>query len=260
MNAARDLLGPSDLLAVFWRALLIQATWSYDRMQTLGFAYAMEPALRKLYPDQAEYEARLRVHLEYFNTQPYFASFILGGAVRLEQDRATGDSRDADAAGLKAALMAPLGALGDSFFWGALKPFAAILAVAVLLTGGWWAPFLFFTLYNAWHVGLRLWMLFLGYASGGDAVALMARYHFTKMARRLKVVSLVLLGTIPGMMFLWRPEFRPAWSVPIPASMAAGLACMIVLVAVVRRGASPVKLLLGLAAFCLALAYAGVSL
>jgi PTS system mannose-specific IID component len=260
VNGVRDVLGMSDLLSVFWRAFLIQASWSYDRMQTLGFAYALEPALRKLYPDRTEYEARLRVHLEYFNTQPYFASFILGAAARLEQDRATGGNRDADVAGLKAALMAPLGALGDSFFWGALRPFASVLSVAVLVTGGWWAPLLFFALYNSWHVGLRLWLLFLGYASGGDAVALMARVRFTKIARRLKVVSLILLGSIPGMMLLWRPEFKPVWSVPIPVSITAGLSFMIVSVSVARRGVSPVKLMLGLAAVCLALAYAGVVL
>ncbi len=52
-------------------------------MQSLGFAYAIEPVLRKLYPDQAEYESRLRIHLEYFNTQPYLASFILGAVVTI---------------------------------------------------------------------------------------------------------------------------------------------------------------------------------
>ncbi len=258
MNSARDAIKASDLLGVFRRSLLIQASWSFDRMQTLGFAYAIEPALRKLYPDQAEYEARLKVHLEYFNTQPYFASFILGAAVRLEEDRATGRNRESDVSGLKAALMAPLGALGDSFFWGGLKPLAAVVAVSVLMAGAWWAPILFLALYNACHVGLRVGMLFWGYASGGDAVALMARFRFTKTARRLKVLSLTLLGSILGMMPLWRPEFRTAFGVPAAAAMAAGLAFMLVMVAVIRRGGSPVILMLGLAALCLALAYGGV--
>src|SRR5512144_3368608 len=110
MNDNRKVIGIFDLFAVFWRALLIQASWSFDRMQTLGFAYAIEPALRKLYSYQNEYGERLKVHLEYFNTQPYFASFIIGAAVRLEEDRATGRNTAPDIAGLKAALMAPLGA------------------------------------------------------------------------------------------------------------------------------------------------------
>jgi PTS system mannose-specific IID component len=258
MNVAREIPGMRDLLSVFRRAFLIQASWSFDRMQTVGFAYAIEPALRKLYPVQAEYEDRLRVHLEYFNTQPYFASFILGAAVRLEQDRATGRNPAADVSGLKSALMAPLGALGDSFFWGALKPMAALTAVAVLMTGAWWAPVLFLALYNVWHLGLRLSMLIWGYTSGGDAVALMARYRFTRMAKRFKVISLSMLGGILGMMPLWRPEFRLEVGAPGVVMMLSGLAVMLALVACMRRGGSPVKLMLGLAACCLALAYAGV--
>ncbi|MGE5174026.1 MAG: PTS system mannose/fructose/sorbose family transporter subunit IID [Betaproteobacteria bacterium] len=257
MNGDRNMIGTIDLLMVFWRAFFLQASWSFDRMQTVGFAYAIEPVLKKLYTDPIEYNDRLRLHLEYFNTQPYFASFILGAAVRLEQDRATGRNTTADVSGLKATLMAPLGALGDSFFWGSLKPMAAVAAVAVLMTGSWWAPILFLMLYNAWHVGLRLGMLFWGFASGGDVAALMTRYRFTIMAKRFKIVSLSLLGAILGMMPSWRPEFRPVFNAGlVPALLGLGLT--IVLLEFMRRGGSPVKLMLGLAVICLVLAYAGV--
>jgi PTS system mannose-specific IID component len=258
MNEAHNAIGPAALFAVLRRAFLIQASWSFERMQAYGFAYAMEPALRRLYRDRAEYEDRLRVHQEYFNTQPYLASFILGAAVRLEEDRATGRNPAADVSALKAALMAPLGALGDSFFWGALKPMAAVAAVAVLMTGSWWAPILFLALFNLWHLTLRAGMLFWGYASGGDAVALMGRFPFTRTARRFKVISLSLLGGILGLMPLWRQEFRPALPAPGPVLTLAGMAATLVLVALLRRGGSPVKLMLGLAVLCLALAYAGV--
>jgi PTS system mannose-specific IID component len=251
-------IGLGDLLGVFWRAFLIQSSWSFERMQSLGFCYAIEPVLKKLYPDQAEYEARLRLHMDYFNTQPYLASFILGAAVRLEQDRASGRNSAADVPGLKAALMSPLGALGDSFFWGALKPFAAVTAAALFITGSWWAPLLFLLLYNSWHVGLRTAVLFWGYTSGGDAVELMARYRFTKMAKLFKVMSLSALGGMLGALPLWRPEFRPALNIPVPLMALAGLALTVVLVAILRKGGSPIKLMLGLAACCLVLAYAGV--
>ena len=66
----------------------MQASWSFERMQSLGFAFAIAPALKKLYPNGAEYESRLRLHMDYFNTQPYLASFILGAVVRMEEERA----------------------------------------------------------------------------------------------------------------------------------------------------------------------------
>jgi PTS system mannose-specific IID component len=251
-------IGLGDLFGVFWRSLLIQSSWSFERMQTLGFCYAIEPVLRKLYPDQTEYEARLRLHLDYFNTQPYLASFILGATVRLEQDRASGRNGAADVPGLKTALMSPLGALGDSFFWGALKPFAAVVAAVMLITGSWWAPLLFLLLYNSWHVGLRAAVLFWGYTSGGDAVELMTRYRFTKMAKLFKVMSLCVLGGMLGALPLWRTEFKPAIHLPVTLLTPAGLVLTMVLVAIVRSGGSPIKLMLGLAISCLVLAYAGV--
>lgn len=249
-----------DLLRVFWRSLLIQASWSYDGMQSLGFSYALLPVLKKLYPDRAEFEARLRLHREYFNTQPYLASFILGAVVKLEEDRAAGSAPGAviDAAGLKAALMAPLGALGDSFFWGALKPLAAVIAVALAMAGAWWAPILFLVLYNLWHVGLRMSVLFWGYHSRGDAMALMERYSFTRMARLFKAISLSVLGGIIATISGWRPELVPELPLPGPVLAVAALTGTVVLVVALRRGGSPIKLMLGLALFCLALAYAGV--
>ncbi len=252
-------IGVGDLLRVFWRSLLLQASWSYDGMQALGFSYALLPVLKKLYPDRAEFEARLRLHMEYFNTQPYLASFLLGAVARLEEDRATGcASSGADVSGLKTALMAPLGALGDSFFWGALKPLAAVIAVALVMAGVWWAPFLFLALYNLWHVGLRLSVLFWGYHSRGDAMALMARYSFTKMARLFKASSLSVLGGLLATSSQWRPEFASTLPLPGPVLAAAALASTLVFVFVLRRGGSPIKLMLGLALFCLALAYSGV--
>lgn len=255
----KPVVGTGDLLTVFWRSLLIQASWSYDGMQSLGFSYALLPVLKKLYPDRAEFESRLRLHMEYFNTQPYLAAFILGAVVRLEEERAAGRASAAiDATGLKAALMAPLGALGDSLFWGALKPLAAVIAVALVMAGIWWAPILFLVLYNFWHVGLRLSVLFRGYRSSGDAMALMERYHFTRMARLFKAISLAVLGGIVATISGWRP-FGTSLPLPGPVIAVAALICTLFLVSVLRRGGSPIKLMLGLAVFCLALAYAGVA-
>jgi PTS system mannose-specific IID component len=228
-------------------------------MQSLGFAFAIEPVLRKLYPDQAEYEARLRIHLEYFNTQPYLASFILGAVVRMEEDRAAGRKVSEDVTGLKSALMAPLGALGDTFFWGALKPFASVVTVALLMTGHWWAPLLFLVFYNICHVGLRASMLFWGYQSGGDAMPLMARHSLMSTSKRLKRMTLAVLGGVIGMVPDWSMEFKPDVSMStITLIPPVWLVVTLVLVAILRLGGSPIKLMLGLAVLCIALAYAGV--
>lgn len=227
-------------------------------MQSLGFAFAMVPVLRRLYPDPAERGRRVALHMEYFNTQPYLASFILGAAARLEEELALGSRPDADVSELKKTLMAPLGALGDSFFWGSLKPLAAAAAVAALLAGAWWAPVLFLVLFNAGHVTLRLALVRLGYRTGGDVVALLSRYNFTRLASLFKAMTLAVAGSAVGMVTLWREEFRPLWPCPAPACALAGLAMALVLAGLLRKGLSPAKLMLGLAALCLALAFGGI--
>jgi PTS system mannose-specific IID component len=243
---------------VFWRSFFIQASWSFDRLQSLGFAFAMVPVLRRLYPDRTSFSARLNEHLEYFNTQPYLASFILGAAARAEEKRAAGKGPAADPAEIKRTLMAPLGALGDSFFWGALKPFAAAVAVATLLGGAWWAPLLYLGLYNAVHVGLRAALIFEGYRTGGDVVALLSRYQFTRMSRLFKVLSLTMVGCIAGTVTAWGPEIRPYEPASGLLLAAAVLAAVLGMIFLLRTRLSPVKLMLGLAALCLGLALGGI--
>jgi mannose/fructose/N-acetylgalactosamine-specific phosphotransferase system component IID len=246
-----------DLLGVFWRSFFIQSSWSYARMQSLGFAFALIPVLRRLYPDRAEYAARLGVHLEYFNTQPYLASFLLGAVARKEEQRAAGWSRVDEASAVKKALMAPLGALGDSYFWGGLKPLAASVAVAALLSGAWWAPLLFLALYNVAHVGMRGALIFAGYATGGDVAVLVSRFHITHTARVFKVLALSVIGCIAGTAAFWDPLFRPVRSAAGPAVPAAAMAAVLGLSGLLRIGGTPVKLMIGLAAFCLALVLGG---
>ena len=71
----------STLLRVFWRCLFLQASWNRRGMQNLGFAYSIDPALRRLYPDPVARRDALRRHLGLFNCHPYMASAIVGGAI-----------------------------------------------------------------------------------------------------------------------------------------------------------------------------------
>lgn len=258
MSGEGRTIGRTDLLKVFLRSLLIQASWSFERMQSLGFAYAMLPVLAKLYPDREELESRLKSHQVYFNTQPYLSAFILGAGVRLEEERARGMRSDDDVAGMKESLMAPLGALGDSLFWAGLKPLAASLAVFLLLTGAVWAPLVYLVLYNILHLFIRVGVLFFGYDSAGDAALFVAKYNFTSVARLFKAIALCFVGAIIGSAAVWRPEFRIDIGLPGAATAMGSLVIVTAIIALMRRGASPLALMLALSALCIAAATIGV--
>ena len=126
----------ATLARSFWRCLFLQAAWNRRGMQNLGFAYAIDPALRALYPEPARREGALGRHLQFFNCHPYMAGAILGGAIHHEERVAAGAEPGAQPLQYKQTLQGPLAALGDGFFWTALRPFfGALGAVGALAFG-----------------------------------------------------------------------------------------------------------------------------
>lgn len=115
----------SDLNAVVRRSNLFQGSWNFERMQALGFAYAMVPVIKRLYPDPNDpgRKAAIKRHSEFFNTQPFVGAPILGVTIAMEEERANGKEID-DAAinGIKVGLMGPLAGVGDPIFWGNCSP------------------------------------------------------------------------------------------------------------------------------------------
>src|SRR5512137_100889 len=90
-DAPRRTLGHATLLHVFARSLFLQAAWNPKGMQNLGFAYALYPALERLYPDPRDLAEATERHLCCFNSHPYFAASIVGGALHHEEKIARGE-------------------------------------------------------------------------------------------------------------------------------------------------------------------------
>src|SRR5258705_2535611 len=86
---------PSDLRRVAWRTLLLQAAFNYERQQGIGWAFALDPALRRIYPDDALRRERLAEHTPHFNTQPTLASVALRALAALEEQPAASGPGDA---------------------------------------------------------------------------------------------------------------------------------------------------------------------
>lgn len=101
-------LSRHDRMSVAWRSQFLQGSWNYERMQNVGWAYALIPAIKKLYTTKEDRSAALKRHLEFFNTHPYVASPIIGVTLALEEERANGAAID-DAAiqGVKIGMMGP---------------------------------------------------------------------------------------------------------------------------------------------------------
>lgn len=137
----------------FWRTFPLQACFCYERMQNVGFAYQMVPALKKLYPDKEEASKALKRHLAIFNTTPCVVPFITGASIAMEEKfkkaRENGEECDEESINaVKTALMGPLAGIGDSFFWGTLRIIAAGIGASLAAQGSILGAVLFFLMYK----------------------------------------------------------------------------------------------------------------
>lgn len=223
MSAPSVNLPGSTVRRVFWRCLFLQAAWNRRGMQNLGFAYAIDPALRRLYDDPAARGAALRRHLGAFSCHPCTAAAILGGAIHHEERVAAGQEPEGAPQQFKQVLQGPFAAVGDGFFGSGLRPFFGALAAVGTLVLGWPALVAALLLYNVVQLWLR-WELFrAGLRAGDGVVARLAALGLPAWAARLRDAGAVLCGVAAGLFALSAASRSgPGGALVVLAAAAAG--------------------------------------
>ena len=184
------------LCNVLMRTFFLQSTWNFERMQNLGFCYAILPALREIYNKEDELQDALKRHVEFFNTHPYMASAIIGTVIGMEEDVKNGNVSGDEVKTLKTAVMGSCGAMGDSFFWGVLKPFASIVSVLLAAFGQIIAPLIFLLLYNIPHMAIKIFGLYDGCREGMQVFDRFKTLNLHVLARRVKFLGVILAGLL----------------------------------------------------------------
>ena len=162
-------LSQSDRRKVWWRLTFLQGSWNYERMQNLGWAYALMPAIKKLYTTKEDRAAALERHLEFFNTHPYVAAPIMGVTMALEEERANGAEIDDTAIqGVKIGMMGPLAGVGDPVFWYTVRPILGALGASLALAGNIMGPIIFFLGWNIIRMAFLWYTQEVGYRAGSN--------------------------------------------------------------------------------------------
>jgi PTS system mannose-specific IID component len=230
------------LFGIFLRSLFIAAALNFRRMQNLGFAYAMMPVIRKKQDTAAETDERLTRHLQMFNTHPYLSTPLIGSLVRMEEEQ-DGPDGASSVEMVKKSLSGPYAAIGDTFFWGALRPCGGIVAVALSGLGWALAPLAFLLIYTPAHICVRTQGFLEGYRRGKQGVEFVRRMDLPRIAGRLRWISLVVLAAWGG----WLAQRFPmsAEGIPSPAAAPAALAVVVICWMLIRKGVSQVYILYG---------------
>jgi PTS system mannose-specific IID component len=197
----RKKLNKSILFKIFLRSFFIHTTLNFRRMQNLGFAMAVIPVIREWNLSVKEAAGLLTRHLQMFNTHPYFTGPVLGSVVRLEEK--SGGGEVSDSIMIKQSLMGPYAAIGDTFFWGALRPFAAIVACVLAYAGYLVAPLAFLLLYTPSHLWVRLKGFIEGYKRGKQGIEFIRMMDLPRIAVRIRWISLIVLAGPAAFLFTY---------------------------------------------------------
>jgi mannose/fructose/N-acetylgalactosamine-specific phosphotransferase system component IID len=224
------------LIRVFARSLFLQTLWNFERMQNVGFAFSVEPLLRKAHKTKSGFNAALRRHMGFFNAHPYLATTVMGVIYNSEKNAVDQDMKIVQTSiVLKDSMGGAFGAIGDHVLWGTWRPFCAVLAMCVGLwiayprdMGGeltyslfhtpaaalcakWWAVG-FLGLFNAVHLWLRWRGLQRSVDLGPQVVGWMQSLHLQSWAAQIRRLGLVTMAVMI-LMYLarWRSSDMLLW-------------------------------------------------
>ena len=196
-NTNRLSLDKKTRRAVMLRSQFIQGSWNYERMQNGGWCFAMIPAIKKLYTKKEDQIAAMKRHMEFFNTQPYVASPILGVVMALEEEKANGSPVD-DAAiqGVKIGMMGPLAGVGDPVFWFTVRPLLAAMGASLAMSGNIIGPILFFVLWNVIRLAFLWYTQEFGYKAGMSIAEDMSGGLLKKVTQGSAILGMFVLGAL----------------------------------------------------------------
>lgn len=103
-------LNKKDIKNLFFRSFYIQHSYSYARMQGLGFVWAIQHALKKIHKNENDFREACKRHTEFLNTHPYVSLGLIGLVLAMEEHKEPPSAIQS----MKIALMGPFAAIGDS--------------------------------------------------------------------------------------------------------------------------------------------------
>ena len=190
-------LSKSDRKKVWWRSHFLQGSWNYERMQNLGWAYSLIPAIKKLYTTKEDQAAALERHLEFFNTHPYVAAPIMGVTLALEEERANGvEIDDAAIQGVKIGMMGPLAGIGDPVFWFTVRPILGALGASLAASGNLVGPLLFFFGWNAIRMAFLWYTQEFGYKAGSEITKDMSGGILKDITKGASILGMFILAVL----------------------------------------------------------------
>lgn len=256
------------LRQLFIRQFPLMGSMNYTRMQGQGFAWAVQPMLKKMYKKKEDYIQALKRNSMFFNTTPAMAPFIMGLTLSMEKENAENpDFDESSINAVKVGLMGPLAGLGDSFFWGTLRVIAASVGIGLSSAGNILGPILFLLIYNIPNLFVRYYGAAIGYSFGSKYITTAAESGLLQsVTKAASIMGLMMVGAMSASMVSLTLKYpivvggvKIALQEILDKVLVGLIPLLIVLVSFVllRKKVDPNLILLGLVVFSFGVALLG---
>lgn len=172
---------------------------SYEFLEAFGFAYAMEPVLKKLYKDDPDgFWAAMQRHSAFYNTEPQLGALVNGITVGLEEQHANGNENiDGEFINsLKIGLMGPLAGIGDSMIPGMLIPILLSIGLGLASGGSVLGPIFYIIAYLGIMIPGSRYLFYKGYDLGAKSVDLFVGETAKKVTAAITVLGTIVTGGV----------------------------------------------------------------
>lgn len=259
----------STLNKMFWLSHAVFMGFNMTTMEANGFTITMSPAIEEIYRDDPEgkHEAYLR-HQAFFNTHAVAFNFIAGMAYAFERDHKAGRVPASTIDAVKASLMGPTAGMFDSLFFNCLRVIGAGIAIGLCAQGNPLGVALFILIYGVTQSILKLVLLRLGYTLGASAIDAVFESGLMQVATKAaSILGLTMVGamaattvSVPLVWTLGTGDTAVAVADLLDGIYPGILSIAIVLLCMwlVKRGARPLQIILGILAVAMVGAFFGI--
>lgn len=258
------------LKSMFIRSHLVFATFNMVKMEANGFTATMQPAIESIYKDDPEgkKEAYIR-HQSFFNTHAVPFSFIAGLSYAMEKEHKENNSVDGQTIeSVKAALMGPTAGMFDSLFFNCLRIIAAGIGIGLCSQGSFLGTLIFILLYGVSQSVVKYLFINWGYTLGTSFIdTIYSSGLMNGLTKAASVLGLTMVGAMTAQMV----------NVPLKWTLYVGKTSVVIqdvlnsifpgllgvlllfgLVRLIKKGARPTQLIIGIFVFAMFGALIGI--
>lgn len=254
---------------MFIKAFFIQSLWNFERLQNIGFLFVMKSFLKHLYKDKAKLKEAYLRHLGFFNTHPYMANIILAMAANMEEKIAAEEANPQDVNILKNAMAGPLAAIGDSFFWGTIRPVVSFISIFMVILFARvldpalaeysvFVPLFFIFTYNLIHIPIRYWFMVVGFRFDSETIQFISKMEFKFLWEAIRYAGILVVAAAVFFYFKvfgFAPGNTNFFQGFIPDAMVYAI---VFLLSFLLGKIRPVFLFYSVIVFCILISYLGI--